>query len=91
MNNVEQFFENLAHTAPKMHNLSAGLASPFWEELYQAFKARMISEISKEAEIGLLINVIRENEYLRKHPLKMMCDKCGVLTDVVKNKESGNE
>lgn len=38
-----------------------------------------------------LADTMRENEKLKKHPLKLICEKCGILTDVEKrNKDSDN-
>lgn len=35
-----------------------------------------------------LADTMRENEELKKHPLKLLCEKCNVLTDIHQHKES---
>ena len=44
------FFNNLKHAPPKIENLNDDRTSDFWEELYQAFKTRLMLEYYFEGE-----------------------------------------
>jgi hypothetical protein len=44
MMDYEYHFKELEKNAPKVDMLPEGFGTPFWEILYQAFKARMIAE-----------------------------------------------